>query len=130
MSLSEIFVRSVERPLDNKISYNGEGVPPVPDLNTTILQAIQGMMDVMMEDRQERRAQQQRQERTLQEVEGLVVQERQVDGRWRGRNNHATIMQPRRMERVHEDRMGELNSKSRPFVERQILRHTCSGKER
>ena len=47
------------------MSHNGEGVPPLPDLNTTILQAIQGMMEMMMEDRQERRAQQQRQERTL-----------------------------------------------------------------
>ena len=46
------------------MSHNGERVPPVPDLNTTILQAIQGMMEMMMEDRQERRAQQQRQERT------------------------------------------------------------------
>ena len=37
------------------MSHNGEVVPPVPDLNTTILQAIQGMMEMMMEDRQERR---------------------------------------------------------------------------
>ena len=98
-----------------------EAVPPVPHLNTTILQAIQGMMEMMMEDIQERRVQQQRQERTLQEDEGIVVQERQVDGRWGGRNNHATIM---------KIEMGELNSKFHPFVERQILRHTCSGKER
>ena len=55
------------------MSHNGEALPPVPDLNTTILQAIQGMMETMMEDRQERRAQQQRQERTLQEDEGIVV---------------------------------------------------------
>ena len=39
------------------MSHNGEEVPPVPDLKTTILQAIQGMMKMMMEDRQERRAQ-------------------------------------------------------------------------
>jgi len=48
VSLSEIFVRSVERPLDNKMSHNGEG-EPVPDLNTIILQAIQDMMKMMME---------------------------------------------------------------------------------
>ena len=95
------------------MSHNGEAVPPVPDLNTTILQAIQGMMEIMMEDRQERRAQQQRQERTLQEDEDIVVQERQVvEGRWRGRNNHATIMQPRRMERVYEDRDGGVKTQN------------------
>ena len=44
---------------------------------------------MMMEDRQERRPQQQRQEQALQKDEGIVVQERQVEGRWRGRNNHA-----------------------------------------
>ena len=97
------------------MSHNGEAVPPVPNLNTTILQAIQGMMEMMMEDRQERRAQQQRKERTLQEDEGIVVQERQVEGRWRERNNHATIMQPRRMERVHEDRDGGVKLKIPPF---------------
>ena len=97
------------------MSHNGEGVPPVPDLNTTILQAIQGMMEMMMEDRPERRAQQQRQERTLQEDEDIVVQERQVERRWRGRNNYATIMQPRRMGRVHEDRDGGVKLKIPPF---------------
>ena len=68
------------------------------------------MMEMMMEDRQERRAQEQRQERTLQEDERIVVQERQVDGRWRGRINHAT-MQPRKMEIVHEDRDGGVKLK-------------------
>ena len=48
------------------MSHNGEAVPLVPDLNTTILQAIQVMIKMMMEDRQERRVQQQRQEQTLQ----------------------------------------------------------------
>ena len=97
------------------MSHNREAVPPVPDLNITILQAIQGMMELMMEDRQERRAQQQRQERILQEDEGIVVQERQVEGRWRERNNHATIMQPRRMNRVHEDRDWGVKLKIPPF---------------
>ena len=48
-------------------------------------------------------------------VDGIVVQERQVDGRQRGRNNHSTIMQPRRMERVHEDRDGGVKLKIPPF---------------
>ena len=91
-----------------------------PDLNTTILEAIQGMMEMRMKDRQERRVQQQRQQ-ALQEDEGIVedegiiVQERQVEGRGRGRNNNANVIQPRRMERD-----GGVKLKSHSFVERRF----------
>lgn len=67
-----------------------------------ILQAIQGIMEMIREDRREKMAQQQREERTLQEDEwviDLVEQENKVRGR--GWNN---FMQPRRVERIHEDR--------------------------
>ena len=67
-----------------------------------ILQAIQGIMEMIREDRREKMAQQQREERALQEDEGvidLVEQENKVRGR--GWNN---FMQPRRVERIHEDR--------------------------
>ena len=112
------------------MSHNGEWVPPVPDLNTTSLQAIQGMMEMMMEDRQERRAQQQIQARASQEDEGILVQERQVEERWRGRNNHATILQTRRMERVHEDRDWGVKLKIPPFCGTTDSEAYCSGKER
>lgn len=84
-----------------------------------ILQVIQGMMEMMIEDRQERRTQQQRKERALQEVKGnfdLIEQERQVGGRGnvrgRGRNN---FVQARRGERIHEDRDSGVKLKIPPF---------------
>ena len=49
-----------------------------------ILQAIQGIMEMIREDRREKMAQQQREERALQEDEGvidLVEQENKVRGR-------------------------------------------------
>ncbi|TYK09767.1 uncharacterized protein E5676_scaffold127G00510 [Cucumis melo var. makuwa] len=93
------------------MSHDGEEVSELIDPNVAILQAIQGMLDLMREERQERRAHQQREVRLFQEDEGMFdlnAHERQLGGRenvrGRGRNNLANVMQPRRMKRVHEDR--------------------------
>ncbi|TYK26105.1 F15O4.13 [Cucumis melo var. makuwa] len=105
------------------MSHDGEEVPEVIDPNVAILQAIQGMLELMREERQERRAQQQREVRPFQEDEGMFdlnAHERQLGGRGnvrgRGRNNLANVMQPRRMERVHEDRDGGVKLKIPPFT--------------
>ncbi|TYK08101.1 uncharacterized protein E5676_scaffold265G002620 [Cucumis melo var. makuwa] len=81
------------------------------------------MLELMREERQERRAQQQREVRPFQENEGMFdlnAHERQLGGRGnvrgRGRNNLANVMQPRRMERVHEDRDGGVKLKIPPFT--------------
>ncbi|KAA0032636.1 Transposon Ty3-I Gag-Pol polyprotein [Cucumis melo var. makuwa] len=81
------------------------------------------MLELMREERQERRAQQQREVRPFQEDEGMFdlnAHERQHGGRGnvrgRGRNNLANVMQPRRMERVHEDRDGGVKLKIPPFT--------------
>ncbi|KAA0066461.1 uncharacterized protein E6C27_scaffold21G005620 [Cucumis melo var. makuwa] len=103
--------------------HDGEEVPEVIDPNVAILQAIQGMLELMREERQERRAQQQREVRPFQEDEGMFdlnAHERQLGGRGnvrgRGRNNLANVMQPRRMERMHEDRDGGVKLKIPPFT--------------
>ncbi|KAA0042451.1 reverse transcriptase [Cucumis melo var. makuwa] len=81
------------------------------------------MLELMREERQERRAQQQREVRPFQENEGMFdlnAHERQLGGRGnvrgRGRNNLANVIQPRRMERVHEDRDGGVKLKIPPFT--------------
>ncbi|KAA0057648.1 putative polyprotein [Cucumis melo var. makuwa] len=81
------------------------------------------MLELMREERQERRAQQQREVQPFQEDEGMFdlnAHERQLGGRGnvrgRGRNNLANVMQPRRMERVHEDRDGGVKLKIPPFT--------------
>ena len=118
------------------MSHNEEKAPQVPDVNVAILQALQGMMEMMREDREERRAHQRREERVLQDDEGmldLVGQERLGGGRGHargGRNNHANIMQPRRIERMHEDREAGVKLKIPPFSGTADLRHTCNGKEK
>ncbi|KAA0067207.1 uncharacterized protein E6C27_scaffold418G00090 [Cucumis melo var. makuwa] len=86
------------------MSHDGEEVPEVIDPNVAILQAIQGMLELMREERQERRAQQQRELGGRENVRG------------RGRNNLFNVMQPRRMERVHEDRDGGVKFKIPPFT--------------
>ncbi|KAA0033059.1 uncharacterized protein E5676_scaffold121G00860 [Cucumis melo var. makuwa] len=129
----------------------GEGVPQIQDPTMALLQAIQGIIELMSEDKQERRAQHQIEERALQEDEkvvDLVEQERQVGGniRGRGRNN---FMQSRRVKRVNEDRgkeiilcnlikskelmkieAMELSLKSHPLVEWQMRRDSWNGKGR
>ncbi|TYJ98383.1 uncharacterized protein E5676_scaffold232G001260 [Cucumis melo var. makuwa] len=99
------------------MSHDGEEVPEVIDPNVAILQAIQGMLELMREERQERRAHE-REVRPFQEDEGMFdlnAHERQFGGRGnvrgRGRNNLANVMQPRRMERMHEDRDGGVKLK-------------------
>ncbi|KAA0025407.1 Transposon Ty3-I Gag-Pol polyprotein [Cucumis melo var. makuwa] len=105
------------------MSHDGEEVSELIDPNVAILQAFQGMLELMREERQERRAQQQREVRLFQEDEcmfDLNAHERQLGGRenvrGRGRNNLANVMQPRRMKRVHEDRDGGVKLKIPHFT--------------